>query len=74
MKETDKASILETAKGEITKTVVADQVKKVEQAAIMYSADLTKVKTEKKTETTVKTDKKTSEKETTKPVSTTTKK
>ena len=56
VKTADKQSVIETAKNEIAKTVVADQVKKVETATAAYSADTKTVKSpeEKKTETAVK--------------------
>lgn len=56
VKAADKQSVIETAKNEIAKTVVANQVKKVETATAAYSADTKTIKSpeEKKTETAVK--------------------
>lgn len=42
VKNTDKESIIETAKDQLTKTVVKEQVKKVENATAAYADDITK--------------------------------
>lgn len=49
VKESDKSSIVETAKDKVTKAMVSDQVKKVESATAVYNAE-NKEKTEVKKE------------------------
>lgn len=48
VKNADKNSVIETAKESLIKSTVANQAKKVEQAAASYSNDLTKTANEKK--------------------------